>query len=401
MRRLAVLLLVGALAGVLALAGGRGDDGDGRGLLAVEDAAGSITTIRPDGTGRAEVSGPATAAGRHTQAAWSPGGGLIAWAEVGAERSAIHVANPDGSDRRSGETPFPPFYLAWSPDGTRIVALGSAEGGIGVLVATVAEDGLEVDSIEGGQPFYLDWSPGGERLLAHVGADLLVEIDPGTGMRTAVPDVTPGGFQAPMWLADGRRVFAERGAVRQAVVLETPDGARDRIVAFDGYVTFDLAAGRIAFESAGGDPGVAVTAAVGAQPVPALPGVLTVLDLESGRSTTVSPDPVLAFEWSPDGTRLLYLTPLGDDGRMQWNVWDGQSSQTFVAFTPSPVYLQDYLPFFDQYSRSHTAWAPSSGSFAYAGTDGGGRPGVWVQHLTDASPVHVAPGEMVSWSRGA
>jgi TolB protein len=133
--------------------------------------------------------------------------------------------------------------------------------------------------------------------------------------------------------------------------------------------------------------------------VPAPRGVLAVLDLRSGVQAVVSPDEVLGFEWSPDGSRLLFLTASGDDRpqRMRWNVWSGTEITPFEPFVPTALYVRDYLPFFDQYARSQTAWAPDGNAFAYAGTSEDGRSGIWVQRLGSASPAYLGPGEMVSW----
>ncbi len=391
----AVLLL----AGLLVVPALRGSGVDGGSRLVVHGADGAITVMSPDGTNRVEISGPAAEGRRHTQPTWSPDGSLLGWADAGEEDSLLHVVGADGSAARSTPIRVPPFYLSWSPAGDRLAGLGASGEGIILFLAAVGDGAFDVREIDEGAPYYFDWSPDGSGLLVHVGVDVLADLDVDSGRRSGIDDITPGRFDAPIWLADGRRAYARQGTVRQAIVLEMADGAPEAVVDFDGRVAFDLAGGRIAYRADGGGSGLAVTAANGSRPVPAPPGVLAVLDVETARQTVVERGPVLAFEWSPDGSRLLFLAPEGQaDGRMRWNTWDGEVVVAHEVFTPTSLYLRDYQPFFDQYARSQTAWSPESDAFAYAGTAADGVSGIWVQRLDGSAPVVVAQGDMVSWS---
>ena len=46
-------------------------------------------------------------------------------------------------------------------------------------------------------------------------------------------------------------------------------------------------------------------------------------------------------------------------------VWDGEDTVVFPSFLPSRVWLVQYLPFWDQYSRSLTLWSPAGDAFTY------------------------------------
>jgi hypothetical protein len=128
----------------------------------------------------------------------------------------------------------------------------------------------------------------------------------------------------------------------------------------------------------------------------------------------------LAFFWSPDSRRLLYLTSRRGDAEMfrnlrgmalrcRWNVLDVSSGQVerWRAFTPSQTFLEDVLPNFDSYARSMSLWSPDSSAFCFAGscftatTPGVAevQEGAWVQQLGHPSPVMVAEGVVhVAWS---
>jgi len=72
---------------------------------------------------------------------------------------------------------------------------------------------------------------------------------------------------------------------------------------------------------------------------------------------------VLAFFWSPDGSKLACLTLGGSEGTVGLvvlNVQQGGSRESVrVEFAPSWGVLS-LLPFFDQYAISHRIWSPDS-----------------------------------------
>jgi len=398
MRTPALLVTAALLAGAAVVIGllRRGGEGDG-GLLVVHDQSGVIAVVDRFGTGRVEIAPPAVPGRQHAQPTWSPDGRRLGWVDAGSDTSRLVVVGADGSDVLWTELPLAPFYLSWNPAGDRLFGLGAVEGGIGGVLVAVGTDGMQVRRFADGSPFYAVWSPSGSHVLAHVGSERLVEIEPESSADETV--AVPGRFRAPAWLPDGRQVFAERGTARDRLVVRSAVGEDTVLADYDGTIAFEPSGGRIAYRVEGGEPAdaVAVGFIPGALPIPQ--GVLGVLDLDGGDRAVVSDEPVLAFQWSPDGRWLLYLTPDGgDDVDLRWNAWDGTARREFSTFTPSLLYLREYLPFFDQYTRSQTPWAPDSTAFAYAGTHQDGRAGVWVQDLDGGEPLLVAEGDMVSWA---
>ena len=133
---------------------------------------------------------------------------------------------------------------------------------------------------------------------------------------------------------------------------------------------------------------------------------LTVADASTGTEVAALDELVLAFFWSPDGSRLACVTV--DEGG-EWLVWkiaalDGSTPRELVRFLPS----QDtfiLLSYFDQYAHSHAVWSPDGSSLVFAGRvpepDGTVRSGDQVIVLDAdgvAEPSVIADGTAAFWS---
>lgn len=320
---------------------------------------------------------------------WSPDGRSVAWAELAigdqGASSRIVTSEPDGSLRTEFPVDTGTFFLQWDPTSSRIAYLGNFQGRVGMGVAGRAADGDPVATTLGvGQPFFLSWSPQGLQLLIHVGDETLGTLDLEGNLRP-IGDA-PGIFQAPAWLVDGRMVYAATARSRQVLVVRDGDRQRE-LVAFEGSIEFVVSptGDRVAYR---------VDDATGL-------GGVEVVDVRSARSRTVTGSPTSAFQWSPDGRRLLLMTT--EDGGAptthRWLVWNGRAARTIgPAFLPSPAFLRDYVPFYGQFAQAMTLWSPDGGSFAFAGLIGD-RAGIWVQDLSATDPTFaVEGGSVVAWS---
>lgn len=357
-------------------------------LLVLTDD-GTVLTTAPDG-GSAIVLRPGGGLDVEArQPVWSPDGTTVAWVEVGTggppASSLLVTSRPDGSAHREIRVDTGMFFLQWDPTSSRVAYLGSYQNAIGMgIVDPAAEGGSAARTIGVGQPFYVSWAPDGNHLLIHVGAETLGRIDL-EGKLTALGDL-PGIFHAPVWLPDGRLVYAVTEGKRQVLVVR--DGERtSELVSFRGAIEFVVSPDgeRIAYRIDAGE-GL---------------GTVSVVDIRSGRSERVSRLPTSAFHWSPDGRHLLLMTPEeGDDPTThRWHVWDGRVEAPIgPAFLPSPTYLRDYVPFFGQYAQTMTLWSPDGRSFAFPGLIGD-RAGIWVQDLDADEPTFVVEdGSVVAWS---
>ncbi|MDH5615107.1 MAG: hypothetical protein OEY62_01020 [Acidimicrobiia bacterium] len=371
-------------------------------LLVVSRADASIFTIKPDGSGRTDLveerSGLVA-----VQPTWSPDGARLVWTEVDhrseVPEAFIATSGPDGEELERVPASVAPFYYSWSPTGDQVAFLAPGPGGrvdLGLLQGSVR-------ILDGAQPYYFAWAPDGRTLLTHTNLDTVALLTTDGTLTTLIK--TEARFQAPQWATDGTRlVFAigsppATGGVRtgafqtsgqEIVVTDTGGSILHEIGPFAGVTTFEL--------SPDGQQ-IAHSATVDRNTFNF--GPLFVTDLESGDEKTVTTEPVLAYQWSPTGDALLYLAADGgtDLPTFRWAIWDGATSTSYGSVTPTPSFATSYLPFWDQYSRSHRMWAPDGSAFTYSGLTETGEPAVWVQAIEgDPEPSQVASGDLVFWS---
>jgi TolB protein len=284
--------------------------------LALVDPEGRLRTT--DATGGPVVS-HGGAGVRYSFPAWSPDGSRIAAVGTATDSTAVHVftigtagaaagaGDPTVVYRAADRTPF---YLYWAPDGRRLTFLTTEPAGLALRIA--AADGSGATILREGSPMYWAWTAD-DRMLVHSGGDapdaFLGEVR-GDGSGVAAIDARPSGFRAPALSADGRyRAFVVPGPIggfappdqgaTQRVVVEAGDGTgRHEVDVFGEAV--------LGFGSRTND--LAFIAPAEATPPVTLPvGPLRVLDATSGAVRTVVAGSVFAFFWSPDGRTIAAL----------------------------------------------------------------------------------------------
>lgn len=345
---------------------------------------------------------------RYTQPTWAPDGTRLAFVRLGpapsdgpiqadpgrfvragleaqaSDPSAVHIASVETGEVSVIETPFAAFYLYWSPDGQKIAMLGNdlEFGRQGLLLVDVVAG--SVRRLDSGQPYYFAWSPDSDRLLVHAEDRALyyLELD---GSTTPL-DQQPGTFTAPHWVGDSQLYPVFEGD-EQALNVFTVDGRVERRSATPpAAVVFVL------------NPDGRRVAHLPIADGVVDPFRLGPLFVEDGGRTTQVATEAAAFFWSPAGERLLYLTgSLG--GPVRWNLWDGEETTPFEAFTPTGTFIQQYFPFFGQYANSLTFLSPDGQSFTFAGTIEGRGEGIWVQDVAAGARARkVADGVFSTWS---
>ena len=351
-------------------------------------ADGNLASMGPDGGDVVQLTADAGADVRVSQPVASPDGRYLAWVEVRGERPSIVTATRAGEVRDQIPLRIAPFFLQWDPTSTRIAYLGGLGIGIGIGVINKAIEEPHDIVVGAGSPLYLAWSPDGSELFVHVGNDTLGRTDMRHEQLQELDD-TPGTFQAPAWLPDGRTLFdRETDAGQQLVVAE---GSRRHVLAaFHGGVVFEPSpdGASVAYRLQRGD---------GTQTG------LFVRPLDGGPRVTVTRDETTAFFWSPRGDALLLMTPDPDataaEPTHRWRVWDGERALfTSAPFVPSATFFEQYVPFFDQYAQALTPWSPDGRAFTYAGVQDG-TAGIWVQRVErGAEPQRVSDGDVAMWS---
>jgi WD40 repeat protein len=353
-------------------------------LLVTRDD-GSLVTMSPDGSEVLTLAGGESEGHHARQAVWSPDGRGVAWVEVnasGPEPGSVLVSDPEGQGTTEVDVGVGAFFLQWDPTSSRIAYLGNIAGSIGMGVVDLRPAEPTDLQLGAGSPFYLSWSPDGNRMVVHVGQRLIgiLKIE---GELDRLRD-RPALFQAPIWLPDGRFVFAAQRHDRSLLVVREGQHSR-QIASVGGQISIVASPDgrRLAYSGVG-------------------PGADTdvyVADLRTGERVRVLNGEAATFFWSPNSRVLLMLTPAESDvpGTHRWIVWDDRVRFSGEVFLPSPSFLQEYVPFFSQYAQAMSLWSPDVNAFAYAGLHDG-RAGIWVQSANGGEPTLVGDGELVAWS---
>ena len=384
-----------------------------------------IYTINPDGTDRQLISGDTQfldegSSDQQTEVffgwpSWSPDGASILFSAFSPQAQQPGAAlistdlrgrdptrvftNPAGPITLVAQDS--PHYALWSPDGSYVAFLAGDQEGLVLYLAAGSGEG-EAQRVAAGAPLYLAWAHDSRSLLLHWGTQLLrVSVDaPGAPARVGAASPgyrAPAGSPTTDLIAYVDADEAGRGSLYTARF----DGSgRTPLAQTDGFSSFLWAPQ--------GD-----RIAIGQSRDPADPFLQEVQVVDVATQETVSlvtrEAPVMAFFWSPDGSKIALVTPNASRNALQWEVVDSRTGATMrvVEFIPSSDLLM-VLAFFDQYAYSHQVWSPDSrylvftGSLAGAGSGAGQGRRVSQVFVVDVerslSPVPLDDGFLASWS---
>ena len=319
-----------------------------------------------------------------SQATWAPDGRLAVWTEVDAAAGEAVIAMGDSQGQRRIDGGTLPFFYAWSPAGDHVAYLGNSPDGAGVAMGLVDVAAGTARLIDSGAPYYLDWAPDGSRLAVHIDSTFLGFVDL-EGNRTPLTTVA-GLFQAPQFLDDGRLLVATGGDL-QGVALSEDSGEPVLIAPTTGGTFFSA--------SSNGD----LLAYTDTANAPIL-GSLAVVPIDGGEPQSVTDEGVVAFEWAPSGEQLLFMTVNEAGTALIPQVWDAGTVQPYEELLPTQEMISSYLPFWDQYSRVLTLWAPDGASFVLpvTGENGGS---IVVYDVASGDTTRVSGGRFASWAPGS
>jgi TolB protein len=376
--------------------------------LAAIDANGALATT--DGSGGSAV--PYSVPGVTFEfPAWSPEGTHVAAIGQGGGGFGVYVfaAPAPGDTATTTDQPVvvyrssdhPPFYLFWSPDGQQLTFLTTEPDGIALRVAA-AEGSGDATILRRGAPLYWDWADNG-RLLAHIGGSEPDAFIGELGLDGGSDDApliargsshSSGPFRSPVVSRDERyRAFVEVGSdTVQQIVVEARDGSNSRAVIVSGPTAlgFDPSGTSLAY----------VAPEESATTPAALPiGPLRLIDAASGSSRTLLGGSIVAFFWAPDGKTIATLGVAGPGGGVEaatdrvvpalarlarprtsspGAIETAAGVGLHLAFVDvataavraqrdvrvSDTFVNQILPFFDQYALSHRFWSADSASLA-------------------------------------
>ena len=407
---------------------------DGIGALSTRDGTGgsaipwsvpgvvfSFPVWSPDGTHVAALGQDLKSAGVYVFAAPPADGGAVP-----ATDAVPHVIYQDSAN--------PAFYLYWAPDSRNVSFLTQEPSQISLRIAP-ADGASEARILRQGAPLYWEWVDSG-RLLAHVGGtapdSFLGELglDPGAPPASLDPSAPPGAFRSPAVTGDGRlRAYLEDSGSTQQLVLEARDGSSSHRLDVAGptAMSFDPTGSALAFVAP--EPADSSSATV---PI----GPLRLADPADGSTRTLLAGKVVSFFWAPDGKTIAALgvsTP-GDDGVQA--VAPGNAALTAYGRPPRAVvelgaaiqpaagivlhlafidvatgapraqrdvrvtdtFIQQVLPFFDQYALSHRFWSADSRSIALPLVGADGKDQLVVVPADGADPTFIAGQVIGFWS---
>jgi TolB protein len=359
--------------------------------------------------------------------AWSPDGMRLAAIGQGPRGTGIYVFDAGPADLSPAEPTLiyesgeqPPFYLYWTPDSAQVTFLTTEVDGLALRMAPADGTGSAY-VVRAGAPMYWDFVDPA-RLLVHSGSGgpdaFLGEVGADGGPFQGT-DRPAGVFRAPSVSASGqyRAYLAEGQESVGEVVREARDGTgTTRIRVFGtAAMSFGSVDDELAFIALD-QPTTSML------PLPV--GPLRLLRAGASEARTVYPGSVVAFFWSPAGEHIAVLELQNADD----NVTEAGVGRAVVASTAqkaaaglllglafvdvrngsvrseravrlSNLFINQVLPFFDQYALSHRFWSPDGRSIALPLVGPGDVTELTVIPVDGSEPRIVAAAEMGFWNR--
>ena len=343
-------------------------------LIAFVDLEGSIKTMRPDGSSVAQIS---PEDGIFTWPSWSPDATQVAFSGITLqddmrspltlfvlrfgddEPKTIYTNKPDMGPILVGM----PHYALWSPDSKRLSFMASTPEGLTIFIDDL-HDNSESQVVLRNSPLYAAWSSDSDYLIVHGNVDhFLVDVnDAGNAIDLGIRS---SRYRTPAWWSSGNGL---------AYVADDPTGRASLYSSeptSESRILIDEAPGNTAFLWS--PDGQSLAVARPGQALGAIAGFVyqgvTFFSPDGVRQSLEIDENVIAYFWSPDSTKLAYVTLSDTRGALRWNILDVQDDARWplVDFLPTQDQLSIFQ-FFDQFAYSQSMWSPDSRSLVFAGS---------------------------------
>ena len=378
-------LLLGAIALILMLVSAavisllRPSADPGVNLIAFVSVDGEVMTMRPDGLQVNRITPEGE--GFFTWPTWSPDGDTLVYSGVvqrGEELQLnLYASDVSGAARRvlyasaPGEVGFLAqgvvHYPLWSPLGEQLAFIAIEDGGLSLFIDDLSAD-PEAQRVLDDGPLWMSWSSDTSVLAIHRGADhFLVSVDDEPSEQPI--DIRAIGYRVPAFNPlDGTLTLRNQPSALSASVSSVLlDGAKVKSI-----TPLRKVEGQAAFLWSRDGEHLAVAEAsqyfrYRDTALPVYDGI-AVVPMDSAQDVVELDLPILAFFWSPDGTKIALATLSERQNALSWALYDVETNERMrlVDFVPSSEQLTMFQ-FFDQYSYSHSIWSPDSASIVFAG----------------------------------
>ena len=345
---------------------------------------GQIYTIDPDGSHPRRIS-PET--GVFTWPTWSPdasrlvfsgvfedeGGNLkislFAFSAASSSLKELYVGEPGVAGLLAEGVVH---YPLWSPDSTRVAFIVFTSQGLSLFLDDLT-DSVGAALILDQGPLWMSWSPDSQYLLVHRGAaHFLVNTLEGIGVDEL--GIRAVGYRVPAWKPPGAIVTLASGDGPGRYTILTAEIVADGLdvpqpITYLHEIGFPLNPAFL------WSPSGELLALAGSTRVVIYLGLplfvyrdLALFSESETAPTILIQDNVMAYFWSPDGSKLAYVAPSQTDGILRWTVLNVVNGDRWplVDFIPSRDQLMMFQ-FFDQYAYSHSLWSPDSRSLVFVG----------------------------------
>ena len=296
-----------------------------------------------------------------------------------------------------------PHYLYWSPDSNHLAFLASTLDGLALFINTPG-NGKEANRLLEEGPLYFHWADDSSRILVHHKLEMVVSsVSRGVFQTTERAGPVSLGFRVPSLSRDAS----------EAIYIITAD-SRSRVFRADTQPL--LAESRPILEVG---PAAAIIRSptrdeVAVADVIDGPGSvfdrLTLVPEGGGSGRPLVIESFLAFFWSPNGEKIVYVALDLERRSLVWKYVDRTEGEPvdLAEFQPSTELLT-VISFFDQYAHSSSLWSPDSSQIVFSGLAGAdaetevGDPliqdRVYVLDVRDgARPREIAVSRFAVWS---